>query len=122
MSFINEWYFFRVGAPNSPTRFLNYVDAIRGFRHLLEQIDLDKAQSMCSKMKGQLKSRFIVLNDDRVLPPPPQSGVAGVSHHRGRGRGGRGGRGTVRGSFQGKGVKRTQDLEDGELSTTPSKR
>ena len=49
---------------------------------------------MCSKMKGQLKSRFIVLNDDRVLPPPPQSGVAGVSHHRGRGRGGCGGRGT----------------------------
>ena len=115
-------FVFRVGAPNSPTRFLNYVDAIRGFRHLLEQIDLDKAQSMCSKMKGQLKSRFIVLNDDRILPPPPQSGVAGVSHHRGRGSGGRGGRGTARGNFQSKGVKRTQDLEDGELSTTPSKR
>ena len=73
---------------------------------------------MCSKMKGQLKSRFIVLNDDHVPPPPPQTGVAGVSFHHGRGHGGRGGRG----AFQGKGVKRTQDLEDGELSTTPSKR
>ena len=72
---------------------------------------------MCSKMKGQLKSRFIVLNDDRVLPPPPQSGVAGVSHHRGRGRGGRGGRGAGRGSFQGKGVKRTQDLSNKYLNS-----
>ena len=27
--------------------------------------------SLCTGMKGKLKSRFVVLSDDRVLPPPP---------------------------------------------------
>ena len=86
-----------------------------GFRHLLEQDDLDKAASLCTSLKGHLKARFIVLSDDRVLPPPPNKsgkrnrdadereddqsnvgtqkktrGVAGVSRISGSGRGARG--------------------------------
>ena len=64
----------RVGAKDSGTRFLSYVDAIHGFRHLLKQEDLDKALSLCTGLKGHLKSKFIVLSDDRVLPPAPQGG------------------------------------------------
>ena len=30
--------------------------------------------SLCTGMKGKLKSRFVVLSDDRVLPPPPPRG------------------------------------------------
>ena len=53
------------------TRFLSYVDAIHGFRHLLKQEDLDRALSMCTGLRGHLRSRFLVLSDDRVLPPAP---------------------------------------------------
>ena len=42
-----------------------------GFHHLLQQADLDKALSLCTGMRGKLRSRFIVLSDERVLPPPP---------------------------------------------------
>ena len=42
-----------------------------GFRHLLTQEDLDKAASMCQGLKGHLRSRFLVLSDDRQPPPPP---------------------------------------------------
>ena len=62
---------FRVGTKESGTRFLTYVDAVLGFRHLLLQADLDRALSLCTGMKGKLKSRFIVLSDERVLPPAP---------------------------------------------------
>ena len=48
---------------------MSFVDAIKGFRHLLKQDDLDKALSFCTGMRGHLKSKFIVLSDDRVLPP-----------------------------------------------------
>ena len=33
------------------TRFLSYVDAVQGFRHLLKQDDLDKALSLCSGLR-----------------------------------------------------------------------
>ena len=69
--FIN---FFRVGAKDGPTRFLTYVDAVLGFKHLLTESDLDKALSMCSSLKGKLRSRFIVLSDDRTPGPPPNRG------------------------------------------------
>ena len=62
---------FSVGTKESGTRHLSYVDAVLGFRHLLQQADLDRALSLCTGMRGKLKSRFIVLSDDRVLPPPP---------------------------------------------------
>ena len=45
------------------------MDAINGFRHLLLQEDLDRALSLCTGLKGQLKNKFIVLSDDRILPP-----------------------------------------------------
>lgn len=66
--------FCRVGTKESGTRFLTYVDAVAGFRHLLQQADLDRTMSLCTGMKGKLKSRFVVLSDDRVLPPPPPRG------------------------------------------------
>ena len=47
------------------------MDAVLGFKHLLQQADLDKAMSLCTGMRGKLKSRFLVLSDDRILPPPP---------------------------------------------------
>ena len=50
---------------------MTFVDSINGFKHLLTQQDLDKALSTCSSMKGKLRSRFIVLSDDRTPPPPP---------------------------------------------------
>ena len=53
------------------TRFLSYVDAIHGFRHPLKQEDLDRALSLCTGLRGHLRSRFLVLSDDRVLPPAP---------------------------------------------------
>ena len=69
------YFFFRVGGKDKPTRFLSYVEAVHGFRHLLKQEDLDKALSLCTSLKGHLKSRFLVLSDDRTLPPyQPKSG------------------------------------------------
>ena len=61
--------FSRVGGKDMGTRFLSYVEAIHGFRHLLTQEDLDRAMSLCTSLKGHLKSRFLVLSDDRILPP-----------------------------------------------------
>ena len=58
-----------VGGKDQGTRFLSFVDAIAGFRHLLTQDDLDKALSLCSGQKGRLKSKYLVLSDDRILPP-----------------------------------------------------
>ena len=63
----------RVGEQGKGTRFLTYVDSVKSLSHLLTQADLDRAASMCRSFKGSLRSRFIVLADDRVLPPPPQS-------------------------------------------------
>jgi len=40
------------GGKDKGTRFLNFVDAISGFRHLLTQEDIDKAASMCQGLKG----------------------------------------------------------------------
>ena len=59
------------GGKDQGTRFLTFVDAMLGFRHLLTQEDLDKAASMCQGLKGHLKSRFLVLSDDRQPPPLP---------------------------------------------------
>ena len=59
------------GGKDQGTRFLTFVDAMLGFKHLLTQEDLDKAASMCQGLKGHLKSRFLVLSDDRQPPPPP---------------------------------------------------
>lgn len=61
----------RIGSQGKGTRFLSYVEAIKGFGHLLTQSDLDRAASMCKSMKGSLRARFLVLDDDRVVPPPP---------------------------------------------------
>ena len=58
-----------MGGKDQGTRFLSFVDAIKGFRHLLTQEDLDRALSLCTGLRGQLKSKFLVLSDDRVLPP-----------------------------------------------------
>ena len=62
-------FHFSVGGKDQGTRFLSFVDAIKGFRHLLVQEDLDRALSLCTGMRGQLKNKFIVLSDDRILPP-----------------------------------------------------
>ena len=35
------------GGKDQGTRFLTFVDAMLGFKHLLTQEDLDKAASMC---------------------------------------------------------------------------
>ena len=59
------------GGKDKGTRFMSFVDAMSGFKHLLTQEDLDKAASMCQGLKGHLRSRFIVLSDDREPPPPP---------------------------------------------------
>ena len=56
------------GGKDQGTRFLTFVDAMLGFKHLLTQEDLDKAASMCQGLKGHLKSRFLVLSDDRQPP------------------------------------------------------
>ena len=61
----------RVGGKDKGTRFLSFVDAMIGFRHLLTEEDLNKAASLCTSMKGTLQSKFLVLSDDKVLPPPP---------------------------------------------------
>ena len=61
----------RVGGKDQSTRFLNFIDAMAGFRHLLTQEDRDKAASLCQNLRGHLRSRFIVLSDDKVPPPPP---------------------------------------------------
>lgn len=61
----------RVGGKDKGTRFLSFVDAMLGFRHLLTDEDLSKAASLCTSMRGQLRSKFLVLSDDRPLPPPP---------------------------------------------------
>ena len=61
----------RVGGKDKGTRFLSFVDAMLGFKHLLTDEDLGKAASLCTSMRGQLRSRFIVLSDDKPLPPPP---------------------------------------------------
>ena len=63
----------RVGGKDKGTRFLSFVDAMLGFRHLLTNEDLNKASSLCTSMKGTLKSKFIILSDDKVLPPPPNA-------------------------------------------------
>ena len=63
----------RVGGKDKGTRFLSFVDAMLGFRHLLTSEDLNKASSLCTSMKGTLKSKFIILSDDKVLPPPPNA-------------------------------------------------
>ena len=63
----------RVGGKDKGTRFLSFVDAMLGFRHLLTADDLNKASSLCTSMKGTLKSKFIVLSDDKMLPPPPNA-------------------------------------------------
>jgi len=63
----------RVGGKDKGTRFLSFVDAMLGFRHLLTADDLNKASSLCTSMKGTLKSKFIVLSDDKMLPPPPST-------------------------------------------------
>ena len=68
---IESILFSSVGTKESGTRFLTYVDAVLGFKHLLTTADLDKALSLCTGMRGKLRSRFLVLSDDRVLPPPP---------------------------------------------------
>ena len=65
---------FRVGAKDRGTRFLSFVDTMLGYRHLLTVEDLNKAASMCSSLKGVLRSRFLVLSDDRDPPPPPARG------------------------------------------------
>ena len=36
---------------------------------MLKQEDLDRAMSLCTSLKGHLKSKFLVLSDDRILPP-----------------------------------------------------
>lgn len=59
------------GGKDKGTRFLSFVDAMIGFRHLLTQEDIDKAASMCQNLKGHLRSRFLVLSDDKTPPPPP---------------------------------------------------
>ena len=61
----------RVGANNRGTRFLSFVDTMLGYRHLLTPEDLNKAASMCGSLKGVLRSRFLVLSDDKDPPPPP---------------------------------------------------
>ena len=61
----------RVGGKDKGTRFLSFVDAMLGFKHLLTDEDLGKAASLCTSMRGQLRSRFIVLSDDKPLPPLP---------------------------------------------------
>ena len=73
------------GGKDQGTRFLSFVDAINGFRHLLKQEDLDKALSLCTGLRGHLKSRFMVLSDDRVLPPAPQGQHRGKRAHPGGG-------------------------------------
>ena len=35
----------------------------------MTQEDLDRAMSLCTSLKGHLKSKFLVLSDDRILPP-----------------------------------------------------
>ena len=40
---------------------------------MLTADDLNKASSLCTSMKGTLKSKFIVLSDDKMLPPPPSA-------------------------------------------------
>ena len=40
---------------------------------MLTADDLNKASSLCTSMKGTLKSKFIVLSDDKMLPPPPNA-------------------------------------------------
>ena len=72
----------RVGTKEGGSRFLTYVDSVLGFRHLLQQSDLDKTLSMCTGLRGKLRSRFLVLSDDRVPPPPPQ----GQGQNQGRGK------------------------------------
>ena len=61
----------RVGSQGKGTRFLSYVEAVKGYGHLLTQSDLDRAASMCKSMRGTLRARFLILSDDRELPPPP---------------------------------------------------
>ena len=50
----------RVGGKDKGTRFLSFVDAMLGFRHLLTNEDLNKASSLCTSMKGTLKSKSTV--------------------------------------------------------------
>ena len=50
---------------------MTFVDSINGFKHLLTEEDLDKTLSMCTSLKGNLRSRFLVLSDDRIPPPKP---------------------------------------------------
>ena len=45
-----------------------------GYRHLLTVEDLNKAASMCTSLKGVLRSRFLVLSNNRDPPPPPARG------------------------------------------------
>ena len=70
-----------MGTKEGGSRFLTFVDAILGFKHLLTDDDLDKALSMCASLKGKLKSRFLVLSDDRTPPPPPVNKNRGKRGH-----------------------------------------
>ena len=69
----------RVGGKDKGTRFLSFVDAMLGFQHLLTAEDLGKAASLCTSMRGHLRSRFLVLSDDKPLPPPPGRGKRRLS-------------------------------------------
>ena len=40
------------GGKDQGTRFLSFVDAISGFKHLLKQEDLDRALSLCTGLRG----------------------------------------------------------------------
>lgn len=65
---------FRIGEQNKGSRYLTFVEAMTGFRHLLTQQDLDKAASLCKSLRGCLRSRFIVLSDDREARSHPPRG------------------------------------------------
>ena len=110
----------RVGAKYGPTRFLTYVEAINGYRHLLSQKDIDKAASLCTSLRGHLKSRFIVLNDDRKPQPPPskpgQSPESGSSSHRPSPRG------SGLPGISKRGTRREREEDSSDVSTTPAKR
>ena len=73
------FYYCRVGSKEGGTRFLNFVDSTLGYCHLLQQSDLDRALSLCTGMKGKLKSRFIVVQSSNQAPSAiPASSVNAV--------------------------------------------
>lgn len=68
-----NYLFFRVGVKDKGSRFLSFVDTMNGYRHLLTPEDINKAASLCTSLRGVLKSRFMVLSDDHTPPPPPNA-------------------------------------------------